>query len=174
VTSPRKPTRASGGARKPTAAAERAELLRGITLNGQAIAVLLIIVLAIFTLAPQVQLLFEQRQAIADLQTQVQQRKDDLKEMQIQRNRWNDASYVRAQARNRLFYVMPGEVSYVVMDANGVSDLEATSTVGEVLSAKTNYTDITNKISATKNDWMGSLVETVVRAGVVKPLAAKQ
>jgi hypothetical protein len=46
--------------------------------------------------------------------------------------------------------------------------------VGEELAAKTNYTDISNKISATKNDWMGSIVETVVRAGVEKPLAAKK
>jgi cell division protein FtsB len=174
VKSPRKPTRASGGARRPTPSAERAELLRGLTINGQTIAVILIIVLGIFTLAPQVQLWFEQRQAIADLETQVQQRKDDLKAMQVQRNRWNDASYVRAQARDRLFYVMPGEVSYVVMDANVASDLESSETVGEALSAKTNYTDISNKISATKNDWMGSLVETVVRAGVEKPLAAKK
>lgn len=172
--SPRKPTRASGGARKPTAAAERAELLRGITLNGQTIAAILIIVLGIFTLAPQVQLWFEQRQSIADLEAQVQQRKDDLKVLEVERNRWNDPSFVRAQARNRLFYVMPGEVSYVVLDANGLSDLDVSITVGESLAAKTNFTDISSKISATKNDWMGSLVETVVRAGVEKPLAAKQ
>lgn len=174
MTSPRRPTRASGGARKPTAAAERAELLRGITINGQTIAVLLIIVLGIFTLAPQVQLWFEQRQSIADLESQVQQRKDDLKDLEVQRNRWNDPAFVRAQARDRLFYVMPGEVSYVVLDANAVSDLDSTRTVGEELAAKTNYTDISNKISATKNDWMGSVVETVLRAGVEKPLAAKK
>ena len=137
-------------------------------------AVFLMIVLGVVILGPQVQFWFDQRQAIADLQSQVQQRKDDLKEMQVQRNRWNDPSFVRAQARDRLFYVMPGEVSYVVMDANVPSDAESTKTVGESLAAKTNYTDITNKISATKNDWMGSLVETVVRAGVEKPLAAKK
>ncbi|MCX8529337.1 MAG: septum formation initiator family protein [Rhodoluna sp.] len=174
MSSPRKPTRASGGARKPSVSAERAELLRGMTMNAQTITVLVMIVLAIFTLAPQVQLWFEQRQAIADLQSQVQARKDAVKEMQVQRNRWNDPAFVRAQARNRLFYVMPGEVSYVVMDANVVNDSDVTGTVGEDLAAKTNYTDITTKISATKNDWMGSLVETVVRAGVEKPLAAKQ
>ena len=145
-----------------------------MTMNAQTITVLVMIVLAIFTLAPQVQLWFEQRQAIADLQSQVQARKDAVKEMQVQRNRWNDPAFVRAQARNRLFYVMPGEVSYVVMDANVVNDSDVTGTVGEDLAAKTNYTDITTKISATKNDWMGSLVETVVRAGVEKPLAAKQ
>ncbi len=174
MSSPRKPNRPAGGARKPSASAERAELLRGMAMNAQTVTVLLMIVLGIFTLAPQVQLWFEQRQAIADLQSQVQARKDAVKEMQVQRNRWNDPSFVRAQARNRLFYVMPGEVSYVVMDANVVNDSDITGTVGENLAAKTNYTDITTKISATKNDWMGSLVETVVRAGVEKPLAAKQ
>jgi cell division protein FtsB len=146
--------------------------MRGVSMNAQTITVLAMIVLGIFILAPQAQLWFEQRQAIADLQSQVQARKDDLKNMQVQRNRWNDPSFVRAQARNRLFYVMPGEVSYVVMDANEAAD--ATKTVGDVLAAKTNFTDITTKITATKNDWMGAVVETVVRAGVEKPLAAKQ
>jgi cell division protein FtsB len=172
VTSPRRPNRAAGGARRPNANSERAELMRGVSMNAQTITVLAMIVLGIFILAPQAQLWFEQRQAIADLQSQVQARKDDLKNMQVQRNRWNDPSFVRAQARNRLFYVMPGEVSYVVMDANEAAD--ATKTVGDVLAAKTNFTDITTKITATKNDWMGAVVETVVRAGVEKPLAAKQ
>ena len=174
MSSPRRPTRAAGGARRPNVISERAELMRGVTMNAQTITVLVMIVLGIFILAPQAQLWFEQRQAIADLQAQVQARKDDLKNMQVQRNRWNDPSFVRAQARNRLFYVMPGEVSYVVMDANEASSADATTTVGDELAAKTNYTDITTKISATKNDWMGSVVESVVRAGVEKPLAAKQ
>ena len=174
MTSPRRPTRAAGGARKPSALAERAELLRSINVNAQTITVIVIFLVALVTLGPQVQFWFDQRQDIADLQAQVQARKDELKDMQVQRNRWNDPSYVRTQARNRLFYVMPGEVSYVVMDANGVSESDTTGTVGEALAAKSNYSDITNKISATKNDWMGSLVQTVVRAGVEKPLAAKE
>ena len=174
MTSPRRPNRAAGGARKPTLSAQRAELLRGFSLNGQTILVAVLVGAAILTLAPQVQLWFEQRQAIADLQSQVDARKQELKDLQVQRNRWNDPAYVRAQARNRLFYVMPGEVSYIIMDANGVSESDKTGTVGEMLAAKSNYSGITDKISATKNDWMGSLVQTVIRAGVEKPLAAEK
>jgi len=153
--------------------AERAELLRGITVNAQTITVASMVVLGIFVLAPQAQIWFQQRQNIADLQEQVRASKESLTNLRVQRNRWNDPAFVRAQARNRLFYVMPGEVSYVVMDLGTVNASDNSGTVGEALAAKTNSTDISSKISATKNDWMGSLVQTVVRAGVESSVIKK-
>ena len=174
MTSTRRPTRAAGGARRPNASAERAELLRGLNLNAQTITIAALFVAGIFVLAPQVQTWFEQRQAIADLKAQVQAEKDSLKEMQTLRNRWNDPAYVRAQARNRLFYVMPGEVSYIIMDADKVDTTDSAGTVGDALNAKNNYADITDSIGATKRDWMGSITESVIRAGVATTVEAKK
>ena len=148
-------------------------MLRGITVNAQTITVASMVVLGIFVLAPQAQLWFQQRQNIADLQEQVRASKESLTQLKVQRNRWNDPAFVRAQARNRLFYVMPGEVSYVVMDLGTVNTSDNSGTVGELLAKKSNSTDISTKISATKNDWMGSLVQTVVRAGVESPVTKK-
>ena len=139
-------------------------------MNAQTITVASMVVLGIFVLAPQAQLWFQQRQNIADLQEQVKASKESLTQLKVQRNRWNDPAFVRAQARNRLFYVMPGEVSYVVMDLGTVNASDNSGTVGEALAEKTNSTDISTKISATKNDWMGSLVQTVIRAGVESPV----
>ena len=148
-------------------------MLRGITVNAQTITVASMVVLGIFVLAPQAQLWFQQRQNIADLQEQVRASKESLTQLKVQRNRWNDPAFVRAQARNRLYYVMPGEVSYVVMDLGTVNTSDNSGTVGELLAKKSNSTDISTKISATKNDWMGSLVQTVVRAGVESPVTKK-
>jgi cell division protein FtsB len=141
--------------------------------NAQTITVASMVVLGIFVLAPQAQLWFQQRQNIADLQEQVRASKESLTQLKVQRNRWNDPAFVRAQARNRLFYVMPGEVSYVVMDLGTVNTSDNSGTVGELLAKKSNSTDISTKISATKNDWMGSLVQTVIRAGVEYPVTKK-
>lgn len=174
MSSPRRPTRAAGGARKPTLSAERRELLRSANLNARTLTVAGLMVAAFLVLQPQVQTLFEQRQDIADLKAQLQAEKDGLKQMQTLRNRWNDPAYVRAQARNRLFYVMPGEVSYIIMEADKVDLNDSSGTVGDALNAKNNYTDITDSIGATKNDWMGSLTQSVIRAGVETPQETNQ
>lgn len=173
MSSPRRPNRPVGGARRPNLSAERAELLRGISMNSQTITVAAMVVLGIFVLAPQAQLWFQQRQSIADLEEQVRVSKESLTQLKVQRNRWNDPAYVRAQARNRLFYVMPGEVSYIVMDLGTVNASDTSGTLGEALARRANSTDFSSKIRATKNDWMGSLVQTVVRAGVESPVTKK-
>ena len=41
-------------------------------------------------------------------------------DMQAERDRWQDPVYIRSQARDRLYYVLPGEVSYLVMDSEGL------------------------------------------------------
>jgi cell division protein FtsB len=57
-----------------------------------------------------------QRSEIEQARAQVttsQQAVDDLKK---QRARWADEEYVKAQARSRLHYVMPGETGFTVID----------------------------------------------------------
>jgi hypothetical protein len=88
--------------------------------------------------------------------------KEDLK-------RWDDPAYVRAQARNRLYYVMPGEISFLVMDAEKVNADDLSGTVGAALAKARNSSEVTKKISTTKSNWTANLVETVVRAGLEQP-----
>jgi cell division protein FtsB len=135
--------------------------------------VLAVIVLAVVTLAPTVQTLFVQRQQIADLQHQVEQAKKAVADMTEERKRWEDPVYVRAQARDRLYYVMPGEVSYLVMDAQGVDMSDTTGTVGEMLAERANTTEITTNLRKTKQNWVDSVLYSVVRAGLDEPTNTK-
>jgi cell division protein FtsB len=135
--------------------------------------VLAVIVLAVVTLAPTVQTLFVQRQQIADLQHQVEQAKKAVADMTEERKRWEDPVYVRAQARDRLYYVMPGEVSYLVMDAQGVDMSDTTGTVGEMLAERANTTEITTNLRKTKQNWVDSVLYSVVRAGLDEPTETK-
>jgi hypothetical protein len=41
--------------------------------------------------------------------------------LEAERARWNDPAYVKAQARTRLLYVMPGEKGFVVLDDRKVA-----------------------------------------------------
>lgn len=45
-----------------------------------------------------------------------------IRELEDERAKWNDDEYVRAQARRRLHYVLPGETAYLVLDANPAPD----------------------------------------------------
>ena len=46
------------------------------------------------------------------------QQEERVAELRRQHARWSDPAYVEAQARERLHYVMPGETSYVVLEAD--------------------------------------------------------
>ena len=148
-----------------------AERLRGMSLNLQTVTFLALVVLAIIALAPQAQTWYQQRQQIADLQTQVQQAKQDLANMKVERKRWSDPVYIRSQARDRLYYVLPGEVSYLVMDANGLSSSDVSGTVGAKLNAERSSTHISSSITRAKKNWVNSLMQSVVRAGIEEPAA---
>ncbi|MEI6590829.1 MAG: septum formation initiator family protein, partial [Actinomycetes bacterium] len=116
----------------------------------------------------------QQRQAIADLQAGLQQAKDNVEKMQVERLRWEDPVYIRAQARDRLYYVMPGEVSYLVMDASGVSQSDVSGTLGAKLAERKNTSEFSQSILQTRNNWMDNVLESVVRAGIEEPSKVKK
>ena len=89
------------------------------------------LLLAIF-LVPSLQKWLEQRSEIGQLNAQISQQQDDLAAAQSAEERWKDDAYVITQARERLRFVMPGEVPYVVdgqTDADEVPPQEAATTV---------------------------------------------
>lgn len=73
------------------------------------------VVLAVL-LAPALRSYVAQQQQIAALKQQVADQRSTLAELQQQRAAWNDPAYVKAQARSRLKFVMPGERAYNVID----------------------------------------------------------
>jgi cell division protein FtsB len=67
-------------------------------------------------LAPALRAYLSQRAQIDALTTQVAGQKATGTALGRQRTAWDDPAYVRAQARDRLKFVMPGEKSYTVID----------------------------------------------------------
>ena len=144
--------------------------MRVSRLNLSSLALLAMIVIGVITLAPRVQTWFLQRQAIFQAQSDLEQAKKDVQQMQVERKRWEDPAYIRAQARDRLYYVMPGEISYLVMDADGVDTSDTSGTVGAKMAADKNNAAITDSIYQTKNNWVDAILETVIRAGIEEPI----
>ena len=159
---------------KPVRSAASAEWLRGMRLNTYTITLLAMIVLGVLTLAPRVQEWFVLRQQVAQAQADVAKARSDVKNMQSEVKRWEDPVYIRSQARDRLYYVMPGEVSYLVMDADGVNTSDVSGTVGAMLADQRNYGQISKSIKETRNNWVDSVIETVIVAGIDEPKAASK
>lgn len=67
-------------------------------------------------ISPSLTTFVQQRREIAELQASVEQRQQAVDEIDSVREKWKDPAYVRAQARDRLFYVMPGETQLNVID----------------------------------------------------------
>ncbi len=57
----------------------------------------------------------EQRSRIAELQQRTEETSRRVEELRAQKERWEDPAYVEQQARERLFYVQPGETGYVIV-----------------------------------------------------------
>jgi cell division protein FtsB len=140
-------------------------------LDAQAITLAILAIVAIFSIAPELQTWYTQQVTIADLKKENEETRKSLTQMKEDLKRWDDPAYVRAQARNRLYYVMPGEISFLVMDADKVNADDESGTVGAALAKARNSASVTKKISTTKSNWTENLVETVVRAGLEQPKA---
>ncbi|MEN9737844.1 MAG: hypothetical protein RJA26_1077 [Actinomycetota bacterium] len=165
-------SKASGRTRRSAATDSAiAQRLQGMRLNLQTVTFLGLIVLGIVALAPQAQTWYQQRQLISDYQAQVEQAKKDLAAMKVERKRWNDPVYIRSQARDRLYYVLPGEVSYLVMDANGISTSDVSGTVGAKLNQERASVNISSSITRAKKNWVNALMQSVVRAGIEEPVS---
>ena len=114
---------------------------------------LALLVLAVIVLAPNLRILIEQRQQIAALELAVQGTQGSVDSLKTDVTRWSDPAYIESQARERLYYVFPGDISYLVVGDAG----EATTADG---------LPISSSIQTTKVDWLHTLVASIYTAGL--------
>jgi cell division protein FtsB len=82
------------------------------------------ILLAVFAVlvisyASSMRAYLQQRDQINGLKQQIASSKANIATAEREKRRWRDPAYVEAQARSRFGWVLPGETSYQVLDANG-------------------------------------------------------
>jgi cell division protein FtsB len=135
--------------------------LRGIRFSGFSFVMMGILVLAVIVLAPSLRIYAEQRQQINDLRSTVQTAQETVDKLKSERERWNDRTFITTQARDRLSYVLPGDISFLV-----INDLSLPVT-GESAPAP-----VSTHIQDTKVDWMKSMFASVMTAGLA-PEASK-
>ncbi|WP_431247823.1 FtsB family cell division protein [Leifsonia xyli] len=127
--------------------------LRQLHFSAFSLVMMGVLVMAVVILAPTVQSFLAQRQQISDQQHAVERLAAQVDTLKDQRARWNDPSYLRAQARDRLYYVLPGEVSYLVVDDRPPA-------------AKQDTAPVSSRLQKTQTDWVGSLFGSFMGAGL--------
>lgn len=85
----------------------------------------LVLLLAFVLVYPTLHSYLEQRTQLAQLRAQVTAAQQHNADLQAELKRWDDPAYVKAQARERLNFVMPGETAFRVVDPQTVPDTAA-------------------------------------------------
>jgi hypothetical protein len=134
---------------------------------------LALIVIGFFSVGPQLSEYFTMQTQIVQLQEKLDADKKNLEDIKAEKLRWDDPVYIRAQARDRLFYVVPGEVSYLVLDADGIDTSDTSGTVGAMLAKQKNNGAISQNIGTTKHNWSAAIQQSIVQAGLDQPSEAK-
>ncbi len=144
-------------------------MLKTLRLNSTWVTVILIVVAGAFVVSPDVEAFLNQRRQIAEMEQSIRLAQEQVEQMEAERDRWQDPVYIRSQARDRLYYVLPGEVSYLVMDAEGMDFSDTSGTVGALMADRRQADEITTEISAANDNWVDSLLESFLRAATDKP-----
>ena len=169
----KRPAKATKGASRVSSLSQDTRNWIASNFEAKNAVLLVMIVIGVVSIAPNVQTFFSYRQQIADMQAQVDAAKKEVADMNIERKRWDDPVYVRSQARQRLYYVLPGEVSYLVMDAGSVNTSDKSGTVGAMLAERRNTAVISSSIRTTSENWVDDIMGSVIRAGIEEPVVEK-
>lgn len=95
------------------------------SVTSRALILIAVAIALVVTLAVPVRSWLAQRAEIAALQADVDAARLRVNELTLERERWSDPAFVAAEARRRLHFVLPGEVGYTTLGADGRPVLEA-------------------------------------------------
>jgi cell division protein FtsB len=134
--------------------------LLSLQASGFAVMVLALLVAGVVILAPSLRVLAEQQQEIAELRETLAQAQQDVVDLEEQRNRWSDPAFVETQARERLMFVYPGDITYLVID-----DLDDEENLDEGA--------ISTEIVQAASDWRSALLGSYLVAATTSRVPTK-
>ncbi len=120
---PARPTSRSGAtaatpATSPAGAAAAA-VRRRSSLTTRAIALGVVLMVLVISYASSLRIYVSQRTHITATRQQIVEQQDTIGDLQAELAKWNDPDFVKAQARQRLGWVVPGETGYKVIGPDG-------------------------------------------------------
>ncbi len=149
----RKPNLGTRALRVPSADAT-VRRIRNFRVSGLTLAILITAGLTVLIVSPAIRTSIEQRQEVAALRQTVADTQEKNAALDADIARWSDPAYIKAQARDRLYFVMPGETSFLIIDDNPPVEVDSSSS------------PISTSVQATKVDWLETLVASGMAAGL--------
>lgn len=138
--------------KKPPTPAEMAAWARSLNISSFSLIMVFLLVLGVVILSPGVTTLIEQRRIIAELEQSVRDRTSEVEAIEAERDRWKDPAFIRAQARDRLFFVMPGETQLSVID--------------DLIIVETEQQDTVATLTELRRDWLTEMSKSLLIAGL--------
>ncbi len=114
----------------PGAAAARPRSARRPRFTGRAAVLVLVLAVLTVSYASSLRAYLQQRSHIGDLRAQIAEREASIDDLEREKSRWDDPAYVKAQARARFGYLMPGETGFEVIGPDG-TPLEAQASLND-------------------------------------------
>ncbi len=128
-----------------------------LRLSGFTVLVVVLVMAGAVIVSPSLSTFVQQQREIAELRESVRLHQEAVTEIDAEREKWKDPVYVRAQARDRLFYVLPGETQLNVID-DVVLPVESTE--------ETNA-----ELARIEDNWAKSLAASFLSAGTMPATA---
>ncbi len=91
----------------------------GLRLTRRALVMLIVVVALAISFGGSLRIYLSQQHDLAVAEQDIRERSAQIADLQSELARWDDPDYVRAQARQRLGWVMPGETGYRVVGPDG-------------------------------------------------------
>ena len=88
-------------------------------LTRRALAVLSVLVVLALSYANSLRIYLDQQHDLGQAQQQIAERTERISQLEDELSRWNDPAYVKAQARDRLGWLLPGETGFRVIGPDG-------------------------------------------------------
>lgn len=136
--------------------------LGGIRFSGFTMIMLGLVLLGALVLVPTVGTYVEQRQRIAGLEESVQLTRDEIAELEAEQVRWGDPAYITTQARERLYFVWPGEVVYLVDNDLDPADLPQDAE------------PVSDEVEEASSEWAEQLLRSLAAAGLAERASAPE
>jgi cell division protein FtsB len=89
------------------------------SITTRAIALAVVFLILTISYATSLRIYFAQSRDIAEARAAITARQQRIAELEGELARWNDVAYVRTQARDRLGWVVPGEIGFRVVGPDG-------------------------------------------------------
>lgn len=125
--------------------------LSSLRFSGFTVLVVVLLIAGSVIVSPSLSTYIQQQRELTDLRESVRQEQEAVDKIDAERAKWRDPAYVRTQARDRLFYVLPGETQLNVIN-DAVLPAESTET-----------TDA--KLSRIESNWAQGLAASFMQAG---------